>query len=352
MTSPSDAILEVKDLRTYFRTDDGGAVKAVDGASFYVRPGEVLGIVGESGSGKSVANLSVLRLLPEPPAYHPTGEVLFRRAPDAPVEDLLKLRPDDVRKLRGREIAMIFQDPMTSLNPFLRVSRQLTEVVEEHKGASRAAARERALELLRAVGIPAPERRIDQYPHQFSGGMRQRVMIAMALMCEPKLLVADEPTTALDVTISAQILDLLRRINRERKTAIVLITHDLGVIAGMAQRVAVLYAGKVVETAPTGELFEKPRHPYTRGLLGSIPRLTAERGRELTPIPGAPPDLREVPPGCSFHPRCPHRFAPCDRVVPPLVEIEPGHASACFLEASVRSAAGVKEEPPGEGGTP
>jgi oligopeptide transport system ATP-binding protein len=257
----------------------------------------------------------------------------------------------DVRSLRGREVAMIFQDPMTSLNPFLRVSRQLTEVVEQHQGASPEKARERALELLRAVGIPAPERRIDQYPHQFSGGMRQRVMIAMALMCEPALLVADEPTTALDVTISAQILDLLRRINRERKTAIVLITHDLGVIAGMAQRVAVMYGGKVIETATVESLFEKPRHPYTQGLLHSIPRLTAKRGEELTPIGGSPPDLKAVPPGCAFHPRCPKRFAPCDKVVPPLVEVAPGHASACFLDENVREVAGVREAAP-VGGSP
>ncbi len=327
----NDVILEVKDLRTYFHTDDGGEVKAVDGASFYVRAGEVLGIVGESGSGKSVANLAVMRLLPQPPAHHPTGQVLFREKHDEPARDLLREPIEKVRRLRGKKIAMIFQDPMTSLNPFLRVSRQLTEVLEEHEGASAAKSRERALSLLAAVGIPAAERRIDQYPHQFSGGMRQRVMIAMALMCEPTLLIADEPTTALDVTISAQILDLLRRINKERQTAIILITHDLGVIAGMAQRVAVMYAGRVIETAPVAEIFKSPKHPYTEGLLASIPRIDAERRESLHPIPGAPPDLKAVPPGCPFHPRCPKRFEPCDKQIPPLLETDPGHYAACFL---------------------
>ncbi|MEZ0227316.1 MAG: ABC transporter ATP-binding protein [Planctomycetota bacterium] len=331
MAGTDDVILEVKDLRTYFRTDDGADVRAVEGASFHVRAGEVLGIVGESGSGKSVANLSVLRLVPQPPAHHPTGEVLFRDKPGEPARDLLKAPADAVRKLRGKKISMIFQDPMTSLNPFLRVSRQLTEVVEEHEGKSAAESRERALTLLRAVGIPGAENRIDQYPHQFSGGMRQRVMIAMALMCEPSLLVADEPTTALDVTISAQILELLRRINKERGTAIILITHDLGVVAGMAQRVAVMYAGRVIETAATPQLFARPSHPYTEGLLASIPRIDAARRENLTPIPGAPPDLRAIPPGCPFHPRCPKRFEPCDKKVPPLLEVEPGHYAACFL---------------------
>ncbi|MBI3726536.1 ABC transporter ATP-binding protein [bacterium] len=330
MSESAPVVLEVRDLKTYFRTDDGADVKAVDGASFYVRAGEVLGIVGESGSGKSVANLSVLRLLPEPPAHHPSGEIFFQRNPTQRLE-LLRAPLSTVRKLRGREMAMIFQDPMTSLNPFLKVSRQLTEVLEEHEGTGPEESRARALELLSAVGIPAPERRIDQYPHQFSGGMRQRVMIAMALMCEPTLLVADEPTTALDVTISAQILDLLRRIHGERKTAIVLITHDLGVIAGMAHRVAVMYAGKVIETAPVRELFKKPLHPYAQGLLASIPRLDATRREELKPIGGSPPDLRAVPSGCAFHPRCPHRFEPCDKKVPPLLEVEPGHYAACFL---------------------
>jgi oligopeptide transport system ATP-binding protein len=275
--------------------------------------------------------MSLMRLVPRPPAYHPTGQAIYRREAGAPPIDLLKEDPEVVRKLRGREIAMIFQDPMTSLNPFLKVSRQLTEVLEEHLGQSQAEARKHALEMLAAVGIPAPERRIDQYPHQFSGGMRQRVMIAMALLCKPMLLVADEPTTALDVTISAQILDLLRRINRERGTAIVLITHDLGVIAGMAQRVAVMYAGRVVETAPVKSLFASPKHPYTQGLLASIPRIDADRKDALQPIPGSPPDLRAVPPGCPFHPRCPKRFEACDKSVPPLLEVEPGHYAACFL---------------------
>jgi oligopeptide transport system ATP-binding protein len=345
----SDVILEVRDLRTYFRTDDGGDVKAVDGASFYVRAGEVLGIVGESGSGKSVANLSVLRLLPEPPAYHPSGEVLFREKAGAETRDILKAPFEEVRRLRGKKIAMIFQDPMTSLNPFLRVSRQLTEVLEEHEGASAAVARKRALDLLAAVGIPAAERRIDQYPHQFSGGMRQRVMIAMALMCQPQLLVADEPTTALDVTISAQILDLLRRINKEKGTAVVLITHDLGVVAGMARRVAVMYAGRVIETGPTADIFAKPAHPYTQGLLASIPRIDAARRESLQPIPGAPPDLKAVPPGCPFHPRCPKRFEPCDKQVPPLLETEPGHFAACFLNPQDRPP--YKGPPTTSGGT-
>jgi oligopeptide transport system ATP-binding protein len=320
----SDSLLDVRDLRVHFQRDRGPPVKAVDGISFEVAPGEVLGIVGESGSGKSVSNMAMLRLVPSPPAKI-TGEVLFRG------RDLLKLGPEDARKLRGRDVAMIFQDPMTSLNPLLRVSRQLTEGAVQHLGISEAKAREQALELLRAVGIPAPERRIDQWPHQFSGGMRQRIMIAMALMCEPSLLIADEPTTALDVTISAQILDLLRRINRERKTSIILITHDLGVVAGMARRVAVMYAGKIVELGPAKEVLKRPLHPYAQGLLASVPRIDHRRRDKLQPIGGSPPDLARVPSGCAFHPRCPFRFDRCVKEVPPLIEAEPGRTAACWL---------------------
>jgi oligopeptide transport system ATP-binding protein len=321
----SDApILDVRDLKVHFRQDRGNPVKAVDGISFAIEPGEVLGIVGESGSGKSVANMSMLRLVPSPPAQI-SGEVKFKG------KDLLALPLEEARRLRGRDVAMIFQDPMTSLNPLLKVSRQLTEGAMLHLGWDEAKARGRALELLSAVGIAAPERRIDQYPHQFSGGMRQRIMIAMALMCEPQLLIADEPTTALDVTISAQILDLLRKINRERKTAIILITHDLGVVAGMARRVAVMYAGRIIELGVVRDVMKDPLHPYAQGLLGSVPRLDHGRREKLKPIGGTPPDLARLPPGCPFAPRCPHRFDRCVKETPPLMEITPGHQAACWL---------------------
>ena len=332
--SAEEPLLRVEDLRVHFKQDRGGFVKAVDGISFDMAPGEVLGIVGESGSGKSVASMSLLGLVPQPPARI-SGRALFRG------RDLLALSAAEARTIRGRDVAMIFQDPMTSLNPLLEVSLQLTEGYRAHFGKGAAEARARALDLLSAVGIPAPERRIDQYPHQFSGGMRQRVMIAMALMCEPGLLIADEPTTALDVTVSAQILDLLRRINRERRTSIILITHDLGVVAGMAHRVAVMYAGRIVELGTVRDVLKSPQHPYTRGLLASIARIDAPRRETLRPIGGMPPDLARVPSGCAFHPRCPERVARCDRDVPGLIEVRGGHRAACWLHEAAAAGAGT-----------
>ncbi|MCB9764901.1 MAG: ABC transporter ATP-binding protein [Alphaproteobacteria bacterium] len=317
-----DVVLQIEDLCTYFETDEG-VVKAVDGVSLAVRRGEILGLVGESGSGKSVTNLSVLRLVPSPPGKHAGGHVWFRGV------DLTALPEPEMRKYRGNRIAMIFQDPMTSLNPYLRVGRQISEVLRLHKGLTRKAAWERAIELLQLVGIPAPERRVDQHPHELSGGMRQRVMIAMALACEPELLLADEPTTALDVTIQAQILELIRKLTDRLGTAVILVTHDLGVVAGVSDFLAVMYAGRVVERGPTGEVFARPRHPYTQGLLASLPRLDSDA--ELTPIEGRPPDLRDVGPGCAFAPRCPQAHARC-AIQPPWFG-SPTRGAACWLEA-------------------
>jgi oligopeptide transport system ATP-binding protein len=324
----ADAILTVRDLRTFFRTDEG-VVRAVDGVSFSVGRGETLGIVGESGSGKSVACLSALGLVPRPPAYHPSGAVRYGG------HDLLRCGERDLERLRGDRLAMIFQDPLTSLNPYLRISRQLTEVLEVHKGASPAEARRAAIGMLERVGIPDPARRIDQYPHQFSGGMRQRVMIAMALLCHPEVLFADEPTTALDVTIQAQILELIGELRRASGMAVVLITHDLGVVAGSTDRVAVMYAGRIVETGPTTEVFANPRHPYTRGLLASTPRIDTPVGSRLEAIPGLPPDLGNLPAGCPFHPRCDRVSDRC-RVDDPVLEpLSPAHRAACWnLEAA------------------
>ena len=325
MTSATktETILRVEDLRTYFRTDDGIA-KAVDGVSFELAKGETLGSVGESGSGKSVTCLSAMRLIPEPPGYFPSGRILFDG------KDILQLNQRNLEKLRGNRISMIFQDPMTSLNPYLRVSRQLTEVLEIHKGASRAAARKRAIEMMAQVGIPDPEGRIDQYPHQFSGGMRQRVMIAMALLCEPELLIADEPTTALDVTIQAQILELINDLKRDFGTSVIFITHDLGVVAGTTDRIAVMYAGRIVEEGPTDEVFADPQHPYTRGLMQSVPRLDAKSHEALRGIPGLPPDLSNLPSGCTFHPRCPLVTDKCKQQYPDVVQITPNRWAACW----------------------
>jgi oligopeptide transport system ATP-binding protein len=328
------AILEVRDLRTYFKTDDG-VVKAVDGISFDLEKGGSLGIVGESGSGKSVTNLSIMRLVAEPPGYYPSGKVLFEG------RDMLALSEKELSKLRGNRVAMIFQDPMTSLNPYLTIERQLTEVLELHKKKSRAEARAIAIEMLGRVGIPQPEQRIDQYPHQFSGGMRQRVMIAMALLCEPVLLIADEPTTALDVTIQAQILDLIRSLRDDFGTSVILITHDLGVVAGMTERVAVMYAGKIVEFGATDDIFEAPSHPYTQGLLASIPRIDEDKSETLTPIAGLPPDLSALPPGCPFKPRCPKAIERCGEEYPPPVELGRGHWAACWRA----EAPAIDEEP-------
>lgn len=316
-------LLTVTDLRTYFETEDG-TVKAVDGISFELKRGETLGIVGESGSGKSVANLSLMRLIPDPPGKIVSGSIVFDGS------DVLKLSSREVRGIRGKRIAMVFQDPMTSLNPFLRVSKQLMEVTQLHLGHTKAQAREHAIEMLEHVGIPDARARVDSYPHEFSGGMRQRVMIAMALSCQPELLIADEPTTALDVTIQAQILELIKRLKAETGASVILITHDLGVVAGMTDHIIVMYAGKVFERAPTNELFERPGNPYTRGLLRSVPDPTDEQG-QLYQIPGLPPDLAHLPPGCPFAPRCERAMDICRQEFPPYVQLTREHYSLCHF---------------------
>jgi oligopeptide transport system ATP-binding protein len=320
-------LLEVKDLRTYFETDDG-LVKAVDGISFQLQRGETLGIVGESGSGKSVTNLSIIRLIPEPPGKIVSGEVIFKG------QDILLLPTEAVRKIRGRRIAMIFQDPMTSLNPFMKISRQLMEMTQLHLGHTKAQAYEHAVRMLETVGIPDARARAGNYPHEFSGGMRQRVMIAMALSCEPELLIADEPTTALDVTIQAQILELIRKLKQETGTSVILITHDLGIVAGMTDRVIVMYAGKVFEQATTKELFASPGNPYTKGLLRSVPDPTAEQGK-LYQIPGLPPDVAHLKPGCAFADRCERAQDICRREFPPFVALTPDHHSLCHFANEV-----------------
>src|SRR5215472_827063 len=328
--APARALLEVQNLGTYFDTE-GGAFRAVDGVSFSLAPGRTLGIVGESGCGKSVTALSIMGLIPSPPGRIASGEILFEGV------DLLKLKPAEMRERRGNQISMIFQEPMTSLNPAFTVGDQIVEVILRHRPVTKQQASEHAIEMLRRVRIPSPERRFEEYPHKLSGGMRQRVMIAMALACDPKLLIADEPTTALDVTIQAQILDLMRRLRDETGAAIIVITHDLGVIAEIAYEVIVMYAGRVIERAEVGALFRDPQHPYTIGLLGSIPRLTAEQAR-LTTIEGVVPNPLAMPIGCRFHPRCPFATDECRSVDPPLREIKPGQFAACIrapLEASV-----------------
>ena len=327
-------LLEVRDLRTYFETEDG-TVKAVDGISFALKRGETLGIVGESGSGKSVTNLSIIRLIPNPPGKIVSGEVVFNG------QDLLLLSTEQVRRIRGRRIAMIFQDPMTSLNPFMKISRQLMEVTQLHLGHTRTQAYEHAIKMLETVGIPDARGRIDSYPHEFSGGMRQRVMIAMALSCEPELLIADEPTTALDVTIQAQILELIRKLKEETGTSVILITHDLGVVAGMTDHVIVMYAGKVFEQASTVELFSRPGNPYTKGLLRSVPDPTDEQG-QLYQIPGLPPDVAHLPPGCPFAPRCERAEEICQREFPPFVQLNADHSSLCHFAREVYADSGGK----------
>jgi oligopeptide transport system ATP-binding protein len=318
----SEPLLSVENLRVRFWTQRG-TVHAVNGISFEIAAGETLGLVGESGCGKSVTSLALLGILPR------AGRIASGTARFGD-RDLLKLTDGELRRIRGREIAIIFQDPMTSLNPVLTVGRQIREPLETHFGMDRKAAEARAAELLDQVGIPAARSRVNDYPHQFSGGMRQRAMIAMALACEPKLLIADEPTTALDVTIQAQILNLLRELVAERDTALVLITHDLGVVAGMCERVHVMYAGMFMETGSAEQVFETPRHPYTLGLLQSVPRLDAPRGRKLHPIEGAPRDMLQAPAYCPFAPRCSYEVTQSRLEVPPLVEVEPGHHVACF----------------------
>ncbi|MGQ9549895.1 MAG: ABC transporter ATP-binding protein [Roseiflexus sp.] len=327
----SQPLLVVKNLETQFKTQDG-IVRAVNNVSFHVDRGETLGIVGESGSGKSVTSLSIMRLIPNPPGKIVGGQIIFDG------DNLLDYTEEEMRHIRGNRIAMIFQDPMTSLNPVLTIGRQITESLELHMKLTPKEARNRAIELLQMVGIPGAAWRLDDYPHQFSGGMRQRVMIAMALSCNPELLIADEPTTALDVTIQAQILELIQRLQHELGTAVIIITHDLGVVAGMADRVIVMYAGRVVEEGPTEEIFARPRMPYTIGLLRSIPRLDEAEGRTLTPIRGLPPDLINLPQICPFSPRCDY-FMPgaCDQRVPPLREVVPGHKAACLFDITLET---------------
>ncbi|NLA58173.1 MAG: ABC transporter ATP-binding protein [Firmicutes bacterium] len=324
----AERLLEVRGLKTYFYTEDG-VVPAVDGVDFALNKGETLGIVGESGCGKSVTSLSIMRLIPDPPGKIVDGEIIFEGS------NLLKKAEAEMRNIRGNDISMIFQEPMTSLNPVFTIGDQIMEAIILHQRLSKADARKRAIEMLRLVGIPSPERRVDEYPHQLSGGMRQRVMIAMALSCNPKLLIADEPTTALDVTIQAQILDLMRKLRDEFGTAIMLITHDLGVVAELAERVVVMYAGKIVEQADVKPLFGNPLHPYTVGLLGSIPKLTEQQER-LQVIEGVVPHPAFMPKGCRFHPRCKEAREICKVEEPELMEQEPGHLVACWKYTEFR----------------
>ena len=318
-----EPLLRIVDLKTHFYTDEG-VVKAVDGISYELQPGEILGLVGESGSGKTVSTLSILRLIPRPPGRIVSGEVWFEG------NDLLKLGEEQIRRIRGNRIAMVFQEPMTSLNPVLTIGRQLTETLELHLKMTSCEANNRAIELLEMVGIPEAKRRINDYPHQFSGGMRQRVMIAIALSCNPKLLLADEPTTALDVTIQAQILDLMTHLTQELGAAVIIITHNLGVVARYADRVNVMYAGRIIESGSAEEIYRHPLHPYTLGLLKSVPRLDQARKERLDPIEGFPPDLAHMPAGCSFQPRCRFAVKRCENEDPPLMQVRAGHSSACW----------------------
>ncbi|MCP9493591.1 MAG: ABC transporter ATP-binding protein [Pyrinomonadaceae bacterium MAG19_C2-C3] len=327
MNQSSQTLLSVNNLATHFATEEG-IIRAVDGVSFELKRGETLGIVGESGSGKSVTNLSILRLIPEPPGRIAGGEVIFNG------QDLYALTNEEMRRIRGRRIAMIFQDPMTSLNPFMRISKQLMEITRLHLGYSKSQAYEHAVSMLELVGIPDARARVDSYPHEFSGGMRQRVMIAMALSCEPELLIADEPTTALDVTIQAQILELIKDLKRKTGTSVILITHDLGVVAGMTDHIIVMYAGRIFEQARTLDLFRAPANPYTKGLLRSVPDPTSEQG-ELYQIPGLPPDLANLPKGCPFAARCERAEEICGREYPPFVEVAPDHHSLCHFAMEV-----------------
>ncbi|HEX8130292.1 MAG TPA: ABC transporter ATP-binding protein [Pyrinomonadaceae bacterium] len=325
--SQAEPLLSVRNLCTYFGSEDG-VVKAVDGVSFDLRQGETLGIVGESGSGKSVTSLSLLRLVAEPAGKIVRGEVVFQG------EDILSLPLEAVRRIRGKRISMIFQDPMASLNPFMRVSTQLMELTRLHLRHTKREAHEHAVRMLETVGIPDARRRADDYPHEFSGGMRQRVMIAMALSCQPELLIADEPTTALDVTIQAQILELIRSLKNQTGLSVILITHDLGVTAGMTDRVVVMYAGKVFEQAPTRELFTRPANPYTKALLRSMPDANTSGGA-LYQIPGLPPDVAHLPAGCPFAPRCERAEDVCRREFPPFVQLTREHFSLCHFAAEV-----------------
>ena len=327
-------LLEVNDLRTHFFTHDG-VVKAVDGVTYDLDEGEILGIVGESGCGKSVSALSIMRLIQDPPGKTIGGEVLLDG------EDILKLSSARMRDIRGNKIAMVFQEPMTSLNPVLTIGRQITEALELHQGLNKKDAWKRAGELLGTVGISEAESRLKDYPHRFSGGMRQRVMIAMALSCDPRLIIADEPTTALDVTIQAQILDLMQKLAKDTGTALIIITHNLGVVARYAQRVVVMYAGKVIEEGTATEIYHDPRHPYTQGLLASVPRLDDVVGARLEPIEGVPPDLIDIPAGCSFAPRCKFAYDRCLQETPPLADVVGGHLSACWRAEELAELAGT-----------
>jgi len=319
------SLLEVKDLRTYFYTD-AGVVRAVDGVSYDLNQGETLGLVGESGCGKSVSALSILRLIAYPPGKIVGGEIFFEG------KDLLKAPEEEIRDIRGNQIAMIFQEPMTSLNPVLTIGLQIGETLELHRKMDKKEAREESIRLLKMVGIPDPERRIDDYPHQFSGGMRQRVMIAMALSCNPKLLIADEPTTAVDVTIQAQLLEVVKELTSRLGTAVILITHNLGVVARHVNRMAVMYAGRIVEQGPATEVYAHPQHPYTIGLLASVPRLDKPRKERLVPIEGQPPNLISLPPGCSFLPRCSYRMEICSKERPELRQVGDSHFTACWAD--------------------
>jgi oligopeptide transport system ATP-binding protein len=319
-----DVILQVKDLKTYFLVDEG-LVKAVDGVNFDLHTGETLGIVGESGSGKSVTNLSIINLIPSPPGKIAGGEVLFHD------KDLLKMSDSEIRHIRGNKISMIFQDPMTSLNPFLRISTQMVETIVLHQGLSKEEAKAKAIDMLKLAGIPAPETRIDQYPHQFSGGMRQRVMIAMSLSCNPEILIADEPTSALDVTIQAQILELMQELTRKLGTAVILITHSLGVVAGTCDTLCVMYAGRIVERGRTVDIFDDPKHPYTQGLIRSVPRLDKENAERLYSIQGQPPNVIDLPDCCPFYPRCDRAMDICRKKYPTSARFENGRAVSCWL---------------------
>ncbi|MFQ5814065.1 MAG: ABC transporter ATP-binding protein [Anaerolineae bacterium] len=319
------ALLEVKGLKTRFFTEDG-VVHAVNGISYELEEGDAMGIVGESGCGKSVSVLSVMRLIPEPPGKIVGGEVLFEG------RDIMEMDSEEVRKVRGNRIAMVFQDPMTSLNPVLTIGRQIDEALELHMGMDKHQARQRTVELLEMVGIPEPADRVDDYPHQFSGGMRQRVMIAMALSCNPRILIADEPTTALDVTIQAQIVELVKRLRDDIGMAVIWITHDLGVVAGLAEKLIVMYAGYIVERASVKDVYRDPRHPYTIGLLASLPRLDATRKQKLFSMRGLPPDLIDLQPGCPFAPRCDYVIDRCWEETPPLEPVTIGHEIACWVD--------------------
>ncbi len=333
-----EPLIQVKELRTYFHTEDGVG-RAVDGVSFTIAPEKTLGVVGESGCGKSVTARSIMRLI-QPPGRIESGEILYSR--NGALTDLVRLDPRGrtIRAIRGNDIAMIFQEPMTSLNPVFTIGDQIIEGILLHQGVSRSEARRRAIEMLEAVAIPSPRRRIDEYPHQLSGGMRQRAMIAMALSCNPSLLIADEPTTALDVTIQAQVVDLMRQLQRDFKAAIMFITHDLGVVADIADDVVVMYLGEIVERAPVREIFHNPKHPYTQGLMGSLPSLTLPRKQRLPAIEGNVPSPFSLPGGCRFAPRCPHVMDVCRGRSPRLTDVGPEHQAACYLHEPAMGAEG------------